>query len=254
MIINPILSNITAPIKHKANKAAESPNKIAFKNSCMKTDIYERADNISCLKKDKYNRLAGVEFKRPISLKQALEALISRNNRYIENELYWKFHPKKEILRFIEDISTDTQIADTKVKSLYGIGAFALAFETEDNKILKITECEHFPYDRDIADFDLPIEKRGKIGYSCYYLEEKVSQDDMTQEELKELCANITSQGYSLKDYVLDLDEKAEMVIKKEQFGRAKNGKIYLIDPGCAIASYRPKENPLTKAFNKLFK
>lgn len=85
-------------------------------------------------------------------------------------------------------------------------------------------------------------------------MEEKVSQNDITQKELKELCANIISQGYTLKDYILDLDENAEMIIKTQQFGRAKNGKIYLIDLGCAIAPYRPKENLLSKAFNKLFK
>lgn len=254
MIINPIFSNIITPIKHKANNGVESSNKIAFKNSSIKTDIYERDDNISYFKKDRYNKLISVGFKRPISLEKALNSLISDNNRPIKNELYRCLHPEKEIIGFIEDVSSDPQIAEIKVSSLYGIGAFALAFETEDNKILKITGMEHFPFDRDIADFDLPIEKKGQIGYSRYYLEEKVSQDDITQEELKELCANIISQGYTLKDYVLELDENAEMIIKTQQFGRAKNGKIYLIDPGCAIAPHRPKENRLTKAFNKLFK
>lgn len=102
-----------------------------------------------------------LQIKSRLKTVQLKQTLISDNNRPIKNELYRCLHPEKEIIGFIEDVSNKPQIAEMKVKSLYGVGAYALAFETKDNKILKITGMEHFPFDRDIADFDLPIEKKG---------------------------------------------------------------------------------------------
>ena len=44
--------------------------------------------------------------------------------------------------------------------------------------------------------------------------------------------------GYKMKDYLLHYTpENVDETIRTDQFGRAGNGKIYLIDPGCAIPS-----------------
>ena len=71
-----------------------------------------------------------------------------------------------------------------------------------------------------------------------YYLQEKITQDDLAQDELRSFVKNIKKQGYKMKDYLLHYTpENVDETIRTDQFGRAGNGKIYLIDPGCAIPS-----------------
>lgn len=186
----------------------------------------------------KNNRLKSIEFKNPIPVNETFNRLSQA-----EPELLYEFllnlHTPNELKELGKLLSTH-EIGKTKVTGLAGIGAFAMSFKTEDGKILKITDIEHFPGNRPPADFDIPILKQGKIGskhqHYHYYLEEFATQDDITQAEIRELVKHIKALGYKMKDYLTHYDETYENTsYRTEQFGRAKNGKIYLIDPGCAI-------------------
>lgn len=186
----------------------------------------------------KNNRLKSLEFKNPIPINEAFNKL-SQTNQDLLDEFLLNLHSQKE-LKELGDILSTTEIGKTKVTGLAGMGAFAMSFTTEDGKILKITDIEHFPENRAPADFDIPIFKHGKIRakhqHYYYYLEEFAIQNDITQSEIHELVKHIKALGYKMKDYLTHYDETSENTsYRKEQFGRAKNGKIYLIDPGCAI-------------------
>lgn len=186
----------------------------------------------------KKNRLKSIEFKNPIPINEAFNKL-SQSDPYLLNEFLLNLHSSGE-LKELGNILSTHEIGKTKVKGLAGMGAFAMSFTTEDGKILKITDIEHFPGNRTPADFDIPIFKHGKIGskhqHYHYYLEEFATQDDITQAEIRELVKHIKALGYKMKDYLTHYDDTYENnSYRTEQFGRAKNGKIYLIDPGCAI-------------------
>ena len=123
--------------------------------------------------------------------------------------------------------------------------------------MLKITEGEHFPYGRKPADFDLPVIKSGKISPNdrlYYYLEEKVRQDNLEDAEIVKLIQYIQSKGYSMRDYLKDFAEPdaPHAEIKQKQFGRASDGKIYLIDPGCAYLQTEEKTGFFKRVLEKI--
>lgn len=215
----------------------------------------------------KNNKLKSIEFTQAIPIHEAFNR-ISQSNPDLLDEFLLNLHSKRELKELGELLSTNEEIGKTKVTGLAGMGAFAMSFTTEDGKILKITDIEHFPGNRAPADFDIPILKQGKIDskydHYFYYLEEFATQNDITQAEIRELVKHIKALGYKMKDYLIHYDESSENAsFKTEQFGRAKNGKIYLIDPGCAIKtdevfagnknfSFRHLLNKITKKL-KLF-
>ncbi len=216
--------------------------------------------NIIPIYEHQYGTLKSIEFKEPIEVSKAFLEIAHTNEDLIKYNLLRYTHTIESI-KEIGEILSNQEIGKTKVKSLIGIGAFALAFETENGQVLKITDIEHFQNGRKPAKFDLPIIKSGRLAKYPpyhYYLEEKVTQNDITQEELKALVKEIKNLGYKMKDYLVHFSTDDEELIKVEQFGRAKNGKIYLIDPGCAFETdnvYNPaKKYNLKNLFKKLLK
>lgn len=181
--------------------------------------------------------LESIKFNKPMEVSKAFLEMSAINDENIIYNMIRKTHTMQQ-LEELGKVLASKAIGDTKVVSLLGFGAFAFAFETTDGEILKITETNHFPNGRNPAAFDLPIKKSGRFSkYPSYYyyIEEKVSQDNITQQELRVFINDIKSLGYRMKDYLVHYDETFGVDIKTEQFGRAKDGKIYLIDPGCAI-------------------
>ena len=186
---------------------------------------------------EKTHKLKQVNFKHPLHVSDALDSIVKSNNYSLQEKFLKVFHPISELKEFSSDLKNISELSCYKVKSLFGLGSFALVFETEDNKVLKITGFNHYPNNRKPDFFDLPIFKHGVSGNTHYYIEEKVSQDNLPQGELRALVKAIKDKGYRLSDYLLHYDDSdKELTIRTCQFGRAKNGKIYLIDPGCAIA------------------
>ncbi len=233
------------PAKKKQNTLSPLTYKEEYYN-----DIYVKPH--SYIKKiyKKNNQLKSIEFNQTMPISEAMNK-ISNSNQDLLDEFLLKLHSQKELQGIAQLLSTNS-IGKTKVKGLVGMGAFAMSFLTEDGKILKITDIEHFPNNRKPADFDIPIIKQGKIGtkqhHYYYYIEEFATQNNLTQKEIHELVKHIKSLGYKMKDYLTHYDESSKTTsFRTEQFGRAKDGKIYLIDPGCAV------ETPLVYTGNKNF-
>lgn len=185
---------------------------------------------------DEIGRVKSVTFTEPSAPYMAIGALI--DDPKIALSLVLGGHSMKELSNFKTALANSDVMQDINVKSLVGCGAFALAFETDDGNILKIISYDHFD-GRQPESFDLPIIKSGKLGEfpPCYYyIEEKVSQDDVTQDDMRAVVDDICEQGYVVRDIMegnKDFYCDKDALFRTDQFGRASDGKVYLLDPGC---------------------
>jgi hypothetical protein len=171
------------------------------------------------------NILQSVQFDRPISVIDALKSFIS-NPQIINDFWLLKDHsPRKDLFRLINELQEAESLKDKKTTSMIGCGYSSYVFDIGDNKVLKFTFGDHFN-GRKHEFFDLPIQESGKVtenGQHYYYIEEKVSQDNITEYDIKMM----ESQA-GILDYIL-IDCHST-----RQFGRTKDGQIRLIDPECA--------------------
>ncbi len=126
---------------------------------------------------------------------------------------------------FIKAVSNNEKLSNIKIKNFLAQGSSAIVFETDDNKILKLTTGNHFPLNRPTEDFDVPIYEKGKIGKIHYYLEEKLYQHGLSEPFVQEIKERIKNKGYKSFD-IYDGDIN--------QIGLSKDGKLYLLDPECA--------------------
>ncbi len=126
---------------------------------------------------------------------------------------------------FIKAVSSDDKLANTKIKTFIGQGSCAIVFETPDNKILKLTRGNHFPFNRPQEDFDVPIYEKGKVGKIHYYVEEKLYQHGLSDPFVEMIKEQITNKGYKPFD-IYDGDI--------HQIGLSSKGQLYLLDPECA--------------------
>ena len=214
------------------------------------------SSNFELIYEDNSRYLKSIKFSKPLEVSDAFLKIASSDNQLLIYNMFRKSHTLQQIENLGNFLATKP-IGKVKVTSLTGYGAFAFAFETADGKILKITDINHFPDGRKPAKFDLPIIESGRLNKYPpyhYYIEEKVTQDNLSQSELKQLIKEIKAMGYRMKDYLVHYDETFETDIKTEQFGRAKDGKIYLIDPGCAIETDMVYNSNKKYNFKNLFK
>lgn len=217
-----------------------APQKIVFGNKIQGiTSNFTNAttrdtcniDNIKKVICHPSGALKQIIYSNPQPVITAFTKLLNTKNEFIKSELNKYFHSEREIQEIINDLKKTPQIANLSVISLYGLGATAFAFQLLEGSLLKITQYNHFPDDREPADFDAPIFKKGKIGEcSYYYIEEKLFQTNIKQDEIKELCDYIESQGYELGD----IKNISTGKYLERQFGKDKEGRLYLCDPGCA--------------------
>ena len=183
--------------------------------------------NINVNMKNNYygDILQSVQFDKPISVIDALKSFIA--NPQIINDL-WRlrdYSPKIDLQRLINELQNSGALKDKKTTSMVGCGYSSYVFDIGDDKVLKFTFGDHFN-GRKPEFFDLPIQECGKItenGKHYYYIEEKVSQKNITDYDIKMMEAQA-----KLLDYLL-LDCNST-----RQFGRTKDGYIRLIDPECA--------------------
>lgn len=205
----------------------------------LSADIFESANSLikSC-KIDKGLYLREIVFSKPLHAAEALNSIIQSDRSLMKNILLREMHPMSELISMRDDLVNVKSLNSHKVQKLCGLGAFAFVFETENGDILKITQGSHFPQERKPDDFDLPIRQQGKSNRTFYYLEDKVTQDSITQEELNDFVDYIKRKGYEMRDYRIHGDDFHESnIINIKQFGKTKDGKLYLIDPGCALSS-----------------
>lgn len=224
----------------------------------VKTNSFDSAqdtfycDNIDSIRTDSYGHLTNIKFKEPVTIAKALKTLYTTQNKEVEEKMFWAYYTKDQLFEMYAEINSAKELENIKVKNMTGMGVFALAFETTDGDVIKVSKGNHFPYNRKPDFFDLPIKASGTKGRTYYYVEEKVSQNDITDEEIEQLINEIENAGYRMEDYLLihqRADNKYGHPFKKNQFGRAKDGKVYLIDPGCAI---KEKKSLVVKLAEKI--
>lgn len=215
----------------KNRQTADKREKLAVKKQMPDIVVSDTKQNI------KYDNefIKSVEFSEPNRLDSAI--FILKNNPKISDEIYLlNGRVFKNLVLLGKEISKNSELVDIKVKSLIGMGKNALVFETEDGKALKFSRENQFYNNREIQDFDIPVEKSGKVlpdGKFYYYLEEKATQGDIKKAEIKELLKQVKQLGYRLIDY---RDEDLYCgKINFLQFGRGKDGKVYLLDHECAV-------------------
>ena len=218
--------NRSTPIQH----LKQTPRTV-FKPKSAPSDVYVSGVEKTIHSQD--GEIISVQYFPSIKLPKVVTDLIDDSTIRSAFERI-KINPKEELLQLGQEIFQSNEIRKINVKSLIGYGKRALVFETEDGQILKITKGDHFD-GRAAVDFDLPIQKSGKIapdGEYYYYLEEKASFDNINYKEVKSVIKHIKSLGY----YLRDLDNEGILLTNKRfsQFGRGKDGKIYLVDPECA--------------------
>ena len=143
-----------------------------------------------------------VVYKRPLTLTGALQECQKSDKR----------------------ISATESRLDIFLKNV-GRGSSAVVFETSDGNILKLTETNHFPLNRPVQSFDVPIYKHGKAGKIHYYVEEKLFQHGLSEGFVSIMKDMIKAAGLRPYD-LLDGDVF--------QLGMSKEGKLYLLDPECA--------------------
>ena len=209
-----------------------------------------QAENIKKLTFAKGKFVTQILYNTPIPVQKALKNILTTKNWDIKNSFS---DVTKMITNIITDLRLNSEIANTEVTALIGCGSYAIAFETKDEKVLKLSDKNHFPFNRKPANFDVPIFKMGKLGNygTHYYLEKKLSSENLEHTELEKFCEEITSQGYYLEDI---LNENCIIPdFKARQFGKDENGKLYLLDPGCAIEKYPKSFGHFLKALKEYF-
>lgn len=227
----PVSNHLITPVNsYKVNFSGKEYVLNTLSSSSKKVDNCH-FENIAKLVCHADGELKQIIYSTQQSITTAFTRLLQTKNKFIKDELKASFHSELEIQRIIKDLKKSQQIGDLYVKSLYGLGATAFAFELSNGNILKITQYNHFPDDREPTDFDAPIYEKGKIGENTYYyIEEKLFQTNIEQDEIKELCDYIESQGYELRD-IKDIRTGKYL---ERQFGKDEKGNLYLCDPGCA--------------------
>ena len=161
-----------------------------------------------------------VKYNTPVSLEKVLKDLKEDNSYKLG------IVSEKSVLKnFLENLKQTAGILKTEIVKMAGYGNRAIAFETTDGKILKITRNNHFHRNRPPEFFDVPIYKRGHVKDTYYYLEEKLSQEHLPSDAGQIVKKQIESIGYKTFDYNPD---------KVMQIGMNKDGKLFLLDSECA--------------------
>ena len=156
-----------------------------------------------------------ITFPEPTSLKEVSEFLL---NPKIQEKLTCFCEVETKAIG-------DSKIADIKITELLGHGCNACAFLMEDGRVLKISNCNHFR--REHEDFDIPVYEEGiltnEYDYPLYYyIEQYANPEDVSEDEINDVVERIKEKGYMTYD------------ICPWQFGKASDGKVYLLDPECA--------------------
>lgn len=143
--------------------------------------------------------------------------------------------------QYIKDLK-NSPLNQKKITKLIAEGSSALVLQLEDGNVLKLLTHEHFPNNRPVESFDVPILERGKIGNTFYYIAPKAGTHDLRDEFVETVMKKIKKSGYKCHD----INELAHC-----QIGFLNDGQVYLLDPECAIKS---KLGTFRKIVTKLIK
>ena len=169
--------------------------------------------------------IKSISFEKPIPIIDALKLFVESPDILNGFSQLKDYSPLKDIQKLINEVNTSDKLKNIKTNNLIGCGYSSYVFDIGNDKVLKFTYGDHFKGRKPLF-FDLPIQESGKItkdGRHYYYIEEKVSQDNITDYDIEMIEAQA-----GLFDYML-IDCHS-----KRQFGRTKEGHLRLIDPECA--------------------
>ena len=214
----------------------EKKRQVAFCKNKNQDSFKKEGPQIEKLFFRNQTMINGLSFKKPVLISDALKFLANTKEHIVASSLEVLFHPSVEFKELAEEISKNEKLKNVKVSSLLGFGAYSLAFETTKGEVLKISDGNQFRNNRNVEWFDLPIREQGRLGEKhYYYFEEKVNSDVLTEGEIREFIREIRKDGFDVIDYTYKFSTHDNLSgdFKKEQFGKSKDGRIYLVDPGC---------------------
>ncbi len=177
--------------------------------------------------KEQYYFMRGAEYTRPITVGEALGGILHPEKEY-GDRFYGILTENDKINDILENLKNLPDILKMRVLGLKGFGSSAVAFETDKHKILKLSHQNHFPQNRPIENFDVPIEASGSSGDCFFYLEKKLDVmyeiPEKLEPQFNKLQDDIKAQGYNLTDF-----HPAQTGYVPEE------DKFLLVDPQCAI-------------------
>lgn len=135
-----------------------------------------------------------------------------------------------------------SSIQEIEIKQMVGYGSSAIAFETKDGKILKLTSENHFPLNRPVEDFDAQVFAKGKRKGVYYYLVEKCLPCETGSGFVRIMKEKIHSKGYKANDFG-EYDDF--------QIGFNEKGELKLLDPECA--TYKTPFHKLASLIKNMF-
>lgn len=247
--------NVNSINNYKINKypnlSFKSNNQYDIFFNSNQNDYFDKSYDNNLLTRVKGSSSIECTFKQHVNPSIAILSLVKSSDINIKKTLLYHRRMIEDLEKMALDVSSNDFLKNIKIKKLLDLGAFALVFETDNGQILKLTKGTHYPNNRKSDFFDLPVKKQGKVSNTYYYLEEKISQENITQNELEEFVKKIKEKGYFLVDYMYFDYKNDKLKIKTQQFGKTKDGTLYLIDPGCVMA---PVEKfSISKFLSKLF-
>ena len=188
---------------------------------------------VSYLKDNSFEEL---RFKKPLTLAQALDTVQNADDKYHLCR-YGVVKSGFTLNEFKE--SFEMRFKNMKFTGFLGSGYSALALENQDGNIVKLCTDDHFAMRNKTEDFDAQVLKKGTIKKQYfYYIQKKYSKKGITQKDVDLMEKKILSKGYIAND------------LYEGQIGKDKDGKIYLIDPECAVDPAKKAEiNEKTESF-----
>lgn len=175
---------------------------------------------VNTLKDVKSGDVTNITYPQAVELKSVLKDLLEA-----ENIFTGVLGNKKALYKILKNTENNDKLKNQKVVKMLGVGNSAICFETDDGKVLKITDGNHFPMNRAVQPFDVLIYSKIKSKSVHFYFEEKLNQYNMPDGFVQMLKDEIKAKGYRTYDlYDTDL----------HQIGISKQGKLYLLDPECA--------------------
>lgn len=178
------------------------------------------------------NSFSHLSFDKPMSLSEAMNVIKKACD---EHDICRCGIAKDEfkLLAFAEAFSP--RFANMKFTKFLGSGRSALALENENGHVVKLCDNDHFLLRKGEEDFDAHVFRKGNIRRRYfYYIQEKCTNNGITEKHVDEMECKILKKGYIVDDLYIG------------QIGFNKDGKLCLVDPECAIDEEKQEERKLT--------
>ena len=170
-----------------------------------------------------------IEYNTPVPLIQVLRDLKAKEQH--EHRMQ-----DSSLDVFIKNVAKDEVLSSNKVKKYVQKGSSAIAFETPDGDILKLSIGNHFPMSRPQENFDVPIKKQGRSGKVFYYLEEKLYQHGLSEGFVEVIREKIKENGL----YLLDEPENSLSPQKQQELLRFLEDSVRFFKCQFVIATHSP--------------